>query len=374
MRTMGAPNTAGRLKFVDGLRGVAAMMVVVYHLAPNSPVAWLTIHGGLGVHVFFVLSGFVIASVIGDERITAGYFGRFVLRRFVRLDIPYWLNIALAVFLGAVVVYFGVPERHYGLAQIAASVFYLQGILGFGQINDVYWTLCFEIQFYLSLLLLVWLTQRARLDVGSRMLHLFVLATIAASVACSTTLFPNPRGAMFIDWWGFGLGALTWWTITGRAQRRIFALAVLIAICFPFARHADQRLVGTLTAVSLFAAAQSGNMGRWLADPVMQFLGRISYSLYLFHPLTGGMAQKFAERYLGKGLSFVIGVGVSILCAWIVYRLIERPAIALSRRIILSPVSSIRPSAESQPVPLPDNATDAVGALTAPVREERPGP
>ena len=148
----------GRLKFVDGLRGIAALMVVIYHLAPAGSVGRITARGHLGVEIFFVLSGFVIASVIGDNTITAGYFGRFVVRRCLRLDIPYWTNIALGMGLGAIVLNFGAPAS--AIEQIGAHLLYLQGILGFKQINDVYWTLCLEIQFYLSLLVAILLAQR----------------------------------------------------------------------------------------------------------------------------------------------------------------------------------------------------------------------
>lgn len=327
--------SAPRLKFVDGLRGIAAMMVVIQHLAPHGAFYWLTGLGYLGVGIFFVLSGFVITSVIADARVTTGYFARFVLRRCVRLDLPYWLSIPLAISLGAIVVYFGVPERHYSVAQIVAHVFYLQEILGFKEINDVYWTLCFEIQFYLSILLVIWAAQKARQDVRRLAFQAVVLASVAISLLFSAGVFLPPRGFMFGYWWAFALGAVTWWTVTGRASWPIFALVFAMTACLPLSPHEDYRITGLLTAAALLAAALTRNMDRWLADPVTQFLGRISYSLYLFHPLTGAEAQKLAERYTGPWQAFAIGTTVSILTAWIAYRLIERPAILLSRRVKL---------------------------------------
>lgn len=328
----------GRLKFVDGLRGIAALMVVVYHLAPNS-LGWIKSQGYLGVDIFFVLSGFVIASVIGETHITGSYLGRFVLRRCLRLDIPYWVNIALGIILGFVVVYFGAPARHFGLEQIAAHLFYLQAILGFKNINDAYWTLCFEIQFYLSLVLLIWLAQRTGRSVKDLRFQLFVFATLAVSLLFSAHALPIPRGLMLGYWWNFALGALAWWVVANGAPWLLLAAAAVLTITLPSAEH----ITGALVAVALFGAAEMDAMGKWLADPITQFLGRISYSLYLFHPLTGWEAQAFAARYMGKWSAFSVGMIVSIASAWVIYRLIERPAIALSRRVplVAPPVQSL---------------------------------
>lgn len=67
-RKSGPGATGGRLRFVDGLRGVAAMMVVLYHFVGRTPADWLVSKGYLGVSIFFVLSGFVITMAVGDER------------------------------------------------------------------------------------------------------------------------------------------------------------------------------------------------------------------------------------------------------------------------------------------------------------------
>lgn len=324
-----------RLKFVDGLRGIAAMMVAVYHLAPHGATRSLTSQGYLGVEIFFVLSGFVIASVIGETEITGSYFGRFVLRRCVRLDIPYWLNIALAILLGIAIAFFGVPDHHYSDAQILAHVFYLQEILGFKEINDVYWTLCFEIQFYIGLLLILKLWRVFGFNVRSFAVHFFILATIAASLLFNATILHSPRGACFDYWWAFGLGAITWWTIAGTAPRFIFYASVILVICLPTEPHLAHRITSDLTAAALIIAAYWNKMGVWLSDAITQFLGRISYSFYLLHALVGWEAAALVRRHAGPWSAFAVGMTVSIASAWLAYLLIERPAINLSRLVRL---------------------------------------
>lgn len=91
---------AGRFVFVDALRGIAALWVVLFHLFATShlehleaalpvPIAQLLHAGYLGVTIFFVLSGFVIAHSVARHRVDAAFAGWFVVRRSVRLSVPY---------------------------------------------------------------------------------------------------------------------------------------------------------------------------------------------------------------------------------------------------------------------------------------------
>src|SRR5262245_44222872 len=95
----------GRFVFIDGLRGIAALSVVLYHFNEaviRQSARWVphvveaVLHRGfLGVEIFFVISGFVIAFSVRDGNYTPGYLFRFCLRRSIRLDPPYWATIAL---------------------------------------------------------------------------------------------------------------------------------------------------------------------------------------------------------------------------------------------------------------------------------------
>ena len=64
-----------------------------------APVDWIARNGFLGVDIFFVISGFVIALSVSKGAPTFGYFGRFIVRRSIRLDPPYWSSILLEVLL-----------------------------------------------------------------------------------------------------------------------------------------------------------------------------------------------------------------------------------------------------------------------------------
>ena len=169
-REFNGSGVTGRLPALDMLRGIAALMVAIFHFYTTSllperlrlPVwADAAFRGGyLGVDVFFVLSGLVIAMTLPESPITWKYIGRFALRRSVRLDPPYWVTLAFA---SAIYAALGDPPS---ARSVLAHIFYLQNILGFQNIVSPFWTLCYEIQFYLALVVLVWLGQRGGAVVG----------------------------------------------------------------------------------------------------------------------------------------------------------------------------------------------------------------
>ena len=358
------PVSRPRLLFVDGLRGIAAMSVVVCHFYGHLRSAldqWLhefvqvlMSHGFEGVTIFFVLSGLVITKNVGVGNVRGSFLLRFALRRSIRLDPPYWLAIATALgmmFL-AESLFTDIKKTYPSAAQIASHFVYLQDILGYGDIVAIFWTLCFEIQFYLFIVLILLLAQLltgSDSSVGalrSPIFQFFWLLLIAISVLDFIDYVPwEIRGLFLPSWFSFALGATTIWTMQGRMPIAIWYAAFLVVACGLLAGvHALTIAVALATSAILLLAGRTDGMSRWLSGPLIQFLGRISYSLYLFHAIVGWSAISLFKRLwpgqlgvAGSAGAFVFGVGVSIATAWVVYRLVELPSIALSRRIPLRP-------------------------------------
>lgn len=320
-----------RLLFVDGLRGVAAFSVVLYHLCQRSPLATWTAKGGLGVIVFFVLSGFVIAMVAGRNVITPSYVGRFAARRSLRLDPPYWASLALAGALIILAGYLGQERYPPTVGQVIAHLTYTQDLLGVVPLSEVYWTLCLEIQFYLILLAILWV---GRQKVGHLKFHVAWIGLLVLSLAeYAGATDIAPRGLFLPYWWAFALGTSLSWVSSRRLPPQAFG--VLLVACVPFAagKHADGLMAGVLTASVLWLAIHRQAMGSWLSGSVWQFAGRISYSLYLIHPLIGWTAQSVALRYVGEWAALAVALLASVVSAWVMYWLIERPAIRLSHYV-----------------------------------------
>lgn len=365
-----------RLVFVDGLRGVAALMVVLYHFHENllpAVEAWfppllsaLLLHGDLGVEVFFVLSGFVIAHSIRDAERSWRYFGRFALRRSIRLDPPLWATILLEIVLIravlALVPDLGTPIP--GWTQILANVTYTQHLLGAGDIVPVFWSLTYEVQFYAVLVgSLVVLSAFS----GPRgwVEWLFGLVFLY-SLGIWLGAFPLPLKGLFIErWFQFALGIAAWAVFTGRLDRVRFAILCAVtlsavAVLTPPEVRSSSTLAAVAASALLVAVAAMRKMEVYLRSPATQFLGRVSYSLYLIHLAIGWRFISMVKQAFGPELgpwlgsaAFLGGVALSVLAAWTMHALVEAPSMRLARRIHLPQRPPVADGSPAPPVARP---------------------
>ncbi len=363
----------GRLKTIDGLRGIAAISVVVYHLHGHlqneisqwfhGAVSHVLMLGYLGVPVFFVLSGFVITMSVGRNVINRSFWIRFALRRSVRLDPPYWLSIAAAISLSlaAAHAFPGLHKTLPSLPKILAHLFYLQDLLGYGDIVPIYWTLCFEVQFYMLLLLMLYSAQRLSQTTDTReLLSMPLLPTAAVTLALLSLLeFRHVihiahLGLCLRYWYCFSLGMLCYWSIAGWMKPTWFAVCWICATIAALTPELNAMAIAAVsTAGLLYVGGVTGRLRTWLDRPLLQYLGRLSYSLYLFHGIVGWSSVSLFERLIGPPfsvpqviLAFCVGLVASVAAAHVAYVLAEAPSVRLSRRV---PVSTPDGTAASGP-------------------------
>lgn len=344
---------------LDALRGIAALLVVWIHVAEVyvhlSPAvraggtAVLDVAAGLsvgraGVLLFFIISGFVICKTLHGPPWEGSR--RFVIRRFWRLFPAYWLSIPLGV-----LAINWANNRPQDLATVLANVTMLPTMF-FGRepVIGLYWTLEVELVFYAICLGLFLLRPTGRAWV-------MVLFAIAAMVLADLLKGGTSRfvlvmmwGALFRYWFddrgrlvhvGSRAVPLGWVvfvsSIVVSAPGVLGVLRLLVPIGEEAARmKAFHAGVPNLLALGLFA-------GVMLVLPIrlraMVWLGKISYSLYLFHPVVFyGLLWWLREhgpqawRELHLGVYVVVNMVLSIALAAVVYALVERPAINLGRR------------------------------------------
>ncbi len=380
-----------RLIYIDALRAVGALSVFFVHgvgiLAvtidadPRSvagPLAAASGYGYLGVDLFFVISGFVIAYSIGDDRVTPGYAGRFAVRRALRLDPPYWCAIVVGILWIVLRQKFGNrPEAMPTAPELLSHLVYLQNILGQGQVVVVFWTLCLEVQLYLAFILLLmlsrWWPARARVDLG----YAGATATLCAfvlSMAWPVGLFGDNEHfapGVFLAWFPptafrFLAGASVAYVALGRLRAAHVAAALgLLALVLvadiideahPFALNAKavSVLATLVTAASLLLAARVGGLATWLGWPPLLFVGSLSYSFYLLHVpvigLVGAVQKRSGWTSLASSAGFLLlAIVLTLAGAYVFYRLVERPSMRLARRIgktaAVTP-PALRPGAE----------------------------
>ena len=346
---MGQSDARTKFTLVQALRGIAALWVVLFHAAEGKHIeaiqaampTWLFAGvfeaGHFGVSIFFALSGFVIAHSLRNADATPRYVGKFIVRRSIRLDPPYWATMALVIgqqLLEARIKGTAVLDISGG--QLFAHVFYVQDLTGYPQISVVFWTLCFEIQFYLGFILLLMLERTLTARFGMKVGGIARVIMFAAALAGALRLYQGlPTGVALIMWHAFFVGVCAYWAGQG-AWRWLVALVVLVIAIV--ASDATGDMMSAATAVALYLTFRSGKIATMLAGKSLQWLGMISYSLYLTHNVFTGSAYWALGKVMPDGLAsqsaqLVMVTGICLTGAYVLWWLIERPAHDFAKRI-----------------------------------------
>lgn len=319
-----------RLAEIDALRGVAALAVVLFHYttrfvelyAPGAVPIVSVPHGHYGVNLFFIISGFVIFMTLARTQRSMD----FVVSRFSRLFPAYWVAIAITY---AVTSQFGLPGKEVTALQALANVFMVHGVFGVPHVDGVYWTLEVELIFYAGMLALFMRGQLQRVYwVIGAMLALRLVYHVAAQafgVDLSWTLY-RLTILKYIPW--FGLGIFVYQVAVGGQRVGDLPARVTAVMALACLALVDGWMLAALAAV-LTAMVWGAATGRlpWLANPVLSFLGTISYTLYLLHENVGWVVQR---AVLARGWSFEASMGAALtvaigLAALLTYT-VEKPA------------------------------------------------
>jgi len=352
------PNSSNRYAFADGLRGLAALWVVLYHLYHGKHITQLTnaigelpttlffAIGNLGVPVFFVLSGFVMAVTTQNKSFDLGGALRFVARRFVRLSPPYYFSILLAISLMIVKKTIVDPAVQLPtVSSVLAHMLYIQDFLHYPEINVAYWTLCFEIQFYLVFACILYAVTQVGKD--SKWHHLIlIIATLAGVIWLA---FPelaryfgeyiNTKKFFIRFWYAFSLGALVGWSLKARGIMLGYIWAYILLIFFIGIFNNDMfAIASACTSFLLMLAQYMNTMNSWLNYKPLQWLGLISYSLYLLHNSLIGLTANVIRKLFPGGLFTELALAgaclvVCIIFSYWMYQFIEKPVIKVSQKI-----------------------------------------
>ena len=340
---MKAPSSAAEFRpDIEGLRGIAILLVLLFHAG----LPW-TPGGFVGVDVFFVISGFLITGKLWRESQQPGGLNitRFYAWRIRRLLPAALVAVALISLVGLLL---AAPlDRSELAADGAASALSLANMRFIGSVDYFaattspspflhFWSLSVEEQFYLVWpALIVLLTWRGG---SSRRLIVALLIGVVASFALSIWLTDtSPARAFYLlptRVWQLGVGGLLALIGVAGTSRRAGALAwaglaavavagVALTAEIPYPGLAA--LLPTAGAVALLygGAAPSGPV-RLLAAAPLRFLGKISYSLYLWHWPLLVLPLMFLERAL-TGVEVVASVAAAIGVSWLSWRFVEQP-------------------------------------------------
>jgi len=347
--------STSRIKFIDGLRAIAVLLVVFFHfyfqqiaeggkydVVPSFLQAVFQF-GNMGVYIFFVISGFIISYVTFDQVTNWPYIAKFILRRQIRLDPPFWLT----VLFGVIIAVFSAKLLHKDVyvpdaIDLITNFTYTFDIFNRYDIIRVGWTLCLEIQFYLVYILLIYFTGKWG---GSQILKNLVFYFIFLFSLVAISFYGNRSSAFIVNYWYvFFLGVSVTMNIKNRLNDRVYILflitPLLLMLLLP-SLNIVPVLFSTMTSFSIFFVFKLKKQDQWLSSNWVQFFGTISYSLYLTHCLVGNKLIRFLKNALhwapdNFGSTFLIlfaSFAISCIFAWIFYRLVERTSLHWSKKL-----------------------------------------
>jgi peptidoglycan/LPS O-acetylase OafA/YrhL len=343
-----------RVSEIDLLRFFAVMMVVLFHYAfrgyaandmsvmPYPALAGMAKYGYLGVDLFFVISGFVILMTA-----SSGSLRQFSISRIVRLYPAFWFCCTVT-FIATLA--FGGTHFSATLGQYLVNMTMLNEFIGVKSIDQVYWSLAIELQFYVMVGLLLMCRQIPR---SQFFLLAWLVAVIAAKVfpvgwALSALLIAD-YGAYFIAgatcFLVYSRGAtptrlamiaIAWVTASFGAVQTIPRLEAKLHSVF------DPYVVASLIAV-FFAAIFLVSM-RWTAA-LSRYewitLGALTYPLYLLHQNLGYMIFNIAYPALNPHLLIWGTIFLMLLCAFLVHKLIEKDFARFLKRILNKALATV---------------------------------
>jgi len=321
-----SPST--RLTELDALRGIAAMVVVLFHYTVQAPKVVPSIEttqlgvplGFYGVHLFFAISGFVIFMTLERTKTSVD----FAFSRFTRLFPAYWAAIALTTFAEWLL---GQPALLQSAQTIAINLTMLQGFVYVPSVDGAYWSLTVELAFYICM----WALWRAGLlgRIETVLIGWITLRLVWWLVPWAPWLVSKVLLLDYIAFFAIGISAYRVRQGTRRWIEQLPVLAAGLAVTVIIDGFQDGAVY--LGALAIFAALIAGKTG-FLNAPVLVWLGALSYPLYLVHQNIGySVIAALESAGLPAWAATVLAIAVALGLAQLVHDFIEAPSLRILR-------------------------------------------
>lgn len=332
-----------RLEFLDGLRGIAILFVMLYHayvrwpqIVPfgNKFIGFpLFAHGWLGVQLFFLISDFVIFMTL--EKCQG--FQDFILRR--------WFRLFPAMFICSIIVYVTIPifhERPSGSAVIRDLLpgltfiepLWWEALLGShqGVLEGAFWSLFVEVKFYLIAGSLYFLVGGRRMIMA--LIGLFIAANAMLILVKIFPVYLYPIHSLMeqlsIKYFGWFASGALYYRYFHERHSILLKAAIIVGLASAITDHGLHQWLAKISAiivVILFTSAiLSVRVRAALSHPALLFIGFVSYPLYLLHEnMMISMIVKVGHMapWLPSLLLPIIPMIIVVIVGWLVAEYLE---------------------------------------------------
>lgn len=327
-------DTTDRIGILDGMRFIAAVTVMGFHYFYSGIYGGKILgveyfsglmeyfkYGYLGVEFFFLISGYVIFRSAYSHG-----FPDFVLGRVRRLFPAFWVCVGLTTIFVSL---FGHSQLQVGVSQVLANLTMVPKVLGFEYVDGVYWTLAYELNFYMlvSVLLLFGL--------GSHLRAVFTSWAIWIGLCELVLKIHLPFSNGYYGY--FAAGACFYMVQQHATWLGVFALSISCVSAWLFSiDHASITFTGRPQGVSLqvvscivwamfifFSALASGFVPQ-MNGKLTRALGGVSYPLYLLHAHIGFAVISLCALRIGQAMALAVAAALVLMLSTVVHLWFEK--------------------------------------------------
>jgi len=319
-----------KITHVESIRGIAALMVVMFHfisftdgkifLFESGTIRKISEFGAQGVEMFYIISGFVMIVALKRSNYNIKKYFTYLIKRGIRILPTFWFTILLICFVSFCLNTFlwKIPYD-WNFRNIITNATFTADLFRLEWINPIFITLKIELQFYLliGLIFPIWNTN-------------FISKLCLVLLFLTLTFFSTDYNNIIKYLPYFLTGMLTHEIYTAKKIKNICLLLLPFSYILKYNNLEDVSIVSITILFILFPF----NRIR-----IINKTGAYSYSLYLTHGVSGGWLLYFMTLYFGNKLNilfFIIAIVFSFMFAFFTYKLIEKPTLNLSQKIIYS--------------------------------------
>jgi len=305
---------------VELLRGLAALGICLYHyghgfLEDGNIFKIITEPLYLGVDIFLIITGFTLTLSLFKQNYSVKDFWQYIIKRLVRIEIPYYASLVLVIAMAYGSKLF--PQYEWKGLQldfwsISAHFFHLNDILGLKWLHEVYWTLAVQVQYYIFMGFAF-----IGLSYPNKLVNYFFLILFFLSQFFSTKPYFTYFSSTFI----IGIVFALYYLKRENIYFLLISLIIVLSTTFIFSTQ-SHFVTQLLTSIILLFPNFSNS--------ITNYLGKISYSLYLTHLTIGWSFIGFTKDVLHFNnytiLLIVFATLISIVFANYFYLYIELPS------------------------------------------------
>lgn len=363
------------IKSLDGLRGIAVLLVIVYHFSKLPFITFDFELGWVGVQLFFVLSGYLISRILiqEKEKTLSTYMGRFYWRRALRIFPIYFLYLLLITIIH---IFTGEPTDYNFASPLLFTYTYNFSVLFEGwEITRLYshlWSLSVEEQFYLFWPLLVFFISTKNLfRVCIGLIVLIPIFRFALEIVLSSNMSSPELIGTGIYWFtvshldAFACGCILNLLSTRTSEvilKYRWVIWLIVATCgiFNLLNYSKSITGYEISSLGYLLPSLENYQAVWsysllnllfatiilkniikgssiLETRAMVFIGRISYGMYLYHFIIIVLIEKvFKQAFINDGVTLLICIILVVITSYLSFLLIEKKFLDLKNRKFIS--------------------------------------